>query len=79
MIVYPNPSKVSDRVEFDLNIKGEFALEVYDYSGKIVFHKSGEMNSDLFVDAGALKHGLYFVNVKSEGKIYRSTLLVLNN
>ena len=55
-----------------------FLASFIDYTGKMVFSKKGEMSNELFINSGALNQGLYFVDVKSEGKLYRSTLVVLN-
>ena len=77
--VYPNPASSSDRVEFDVDLRGEFILIVLDNTGRLVFSKSGDASSDLYLDAADLPNGLFFLELKSEGQLFKSMLFISTN
>jgi uncharacterized protein (TIGR02145 family) len=76
MSIYPNPANHASRLEFYNSSTGNISIEIYDFSGRLLIHKS------ILFDAGnhvftinGLKAGIYLVKVNTPEHIYSRRLV----
>jgi len=76
MIVYPNPANHSSRLEFYNSSAGNTRVEIYDFSGRLIIHKSMQLvgGSHTFAISG-LKAGIYLVKVNTPEHTYSQRLV----
>lgn len=78
--VYPNPVNTLLQIEIGNDMPlGELSCILYDVSGKIRLQQRfpvKERNTNLKLDTHTLKEGIYFLEIRSKSRIYRSKLIV---
>jgi hypothetical protein len=70
--ISPNPSRGEIELNFDSASDATVELTVIDLMGKTVFQANAEMQNASKLDLKALNNGVYFVLVKSEGRLLGS-------
>jgi hypothetical protein len=65
--IYPNPTKESSTISFNLNESSQVTMEVYNTMGSMVFTNGTEVmspgNQKLIFNGSELPSGMYFVNL----------------
>jgi len=76
VIVYPNPANHSSRLEFYNSSAGNTRVEIYDFSGRLIIHKSIPLvdGSHAFT-ISSLKAGIYLVKVNTPEHTYSQRLV----
>lgn len=76
LVVYPNPSNHTSRLEFYNSSAGNTSIGVYDFSGKMLIHKSIQLatGSHAFVISG-LNAGIYLLKIHTPDHIYSRRLV----
>jgi uncharacterized protein (TIGR02145 family) len=76
MIIYPNPTNQSSRLEFHNSKVFNTRIEIYDFSGRLLIHKSIQLDavSHAFTISG-LNAGIYLVKVRTPEHIYSQRLV----
>jgi len=77
--LFPLPASDYLNVFFSGNISGNVEISVYDLSGHLVYVSSlGTIRKgqNELIDVNTLPEGVYFVEVKSEGNIYRKKAVI---
>jgi hypothetical protein len=75
----PNPASDLLQVSFDGNEGGQYVLNLYDVSGRLVLRKeiTGQRGRNTHtVRAGELQNGVYFVSIESGGKTSRVKVMI---
>jgi uncharacterized protein (TIGR02145 family) len=76
IIVYPNPANHSSRLEFYNSSAGNTSIEIYDFSGRLLNHKSIRLDAGNHAFAiGGLKAGIYLVKVNTPEHTYSQRLV----
>jgi endonuclease I len=75
MKIYPNPAEDMITIEPGENISTDILLTITDISGRIVLRKVYN-EIPLKVDLKGLSDGLYLVSAESDGKIFRSKIVI---
>ncbi|MCF6214393.1 MAG: HYR domain-containing protein [Flavobacteriaceae bacterium] len=72
-IIYPNPAV--DEVVVSLDKKGEGTIEVYDYSGRIIFKKKVKnLKEGIKLNMRSKMSGSYFTRIIYKGKVYTAII-----
>lgn len=77
--IYPNPVKQSEF--FSVNIKNgkplTFTIEIFNNLGQLFYIKKNIFSRIFNISTSGFKHGMYFINIELNGKIFRKKLVVL--
>jgi hypothetical protein len=76
VLVYPNPTNGNFLVELDQRFSEESKLEVYDFSGRIVFKKDLEAGVRHNINLALLQKGLYFIRIINRNKSYTQKIVI---
>jgi hypothetical protein len=76
VLVYPNPTNGNFLVELDQRFSEESKLEVYDFSGRIVFKKDLEAGVRHNINLALLQKGLYFIRIINRNKGYTKKIVI---
>ncbi len=76
LLIYPNPSQGNFTLS-GLKLTGDVRLEIYNYSGQLLFVKQyvGSKKENLQV-AASLKSGMYFIKVKDDAGTFYERLII---
>lgn len=74
VLAYPNP--VSNKVTLELEEKTDLTKEflIYDITGKLIYQEESNSNK-LKINTQSWMSGCYLVGIKTNGKVYKSTLI----
>ena len=76
MVIYPNPAKHASRLEFYNSSTGNTSIEVYDFSGRLLIHKSIQLDAGTHAfTINGLNAGIYMVKVNSPEQDYSQRLV----
>ena len=76
--IEPNPSYSETTIHFDMELKGEIKVEVFNAQGKSVLKLAKKNASDSYsLNLESLESGLYVIRVENNQQQYRSPLIVL--
>jgi len=75
--VYPNPVTDELTIKFDVEMKGDFDLIVYDQSGRKVVAETTNQNLSS-INLNQLENGVYFLSIQQDGMLFLSKKLVKN-
>ena len=75
IILYPNPSDNSLKINFDNNIS-LIIYKIYDINGKILLEKEIRNKKVLQIDIKELKEGIYFLNINHSNKSMYAKFIV---
>lgn len=76
MIIYPNPANLSSRLEFYNSSAGNTRIEIYDFSGRLLIHKSIQLDAGSHsFSISSLKAGIYLVKVNTQDHTYSQRLI----
>ena len=73
--LYPNPMKSIAHIEIPLDLE-EPSLSVYDLIGNILIKEDNIKGNRYTLNKGHMKQGLYFVELSSFNKTYKSKLII---
>ncbi|WP_372641808.1 T9SS type A sorting domain-containing protein [Ancylomarina sp.] len=76
MKIYPNPCRGAFKLQLG-NSSQDFALEIFDLSGKKVFSQKDKNTGDNTIQIESLKNGIYIVRVTMDGKVMSSKIQVI--
>jgi hypothetical protein len=71
--IYPNPTNGSPSIYFNGH-KNIQQIKLFDFFGNLVFSKSNVYNSK--IDIEGISEGIYFIQIQSDGRIYRHKIVV---
>ena len=78
----PNPFLTQTEISYTLSEEGQVGIDIFDDSGRLVFHKSHDGvsgNNTLLVNRDELnKTGLYYYTVTFKGKVKTKTMLLID-
>ncbi len=77
--VYPNPTSGLVYIQMPAGIEGQFTVEVFDISGKLMFSQITESNSALSVDLTDFDSGVYLIRLIGSDNGEVKTLRVIRN
>jgi hypothetical protein len=75
--IYPNPNKGEFTIQFK-ELLADFAVEVFDVTGRVVFEKTYNQNSELSQNIVIQNptRGVYFANIKSGNNIITNKIII---
>lgn len=76
MTLHPNPASSNVTIEFENYSKGNYALEIADITGKVVFENAQVMDEYSTVDISTFEPGIYVVRAKGNHKVSTKKLIV---
>ena len=77
--IYPNPASEKVFVNLNNSINTDVKIVIYDITGKIVYSKNKTFNtnrSQININTGSLKNGLYFIKTEYNNKIFVNKLII---
>ena len=74
--IFPNPFTEHTSIEFSSDISSKYLLELFDISGKLVFHKEPKTNSKFILNKGKLNAGLYILKLSDGANTFHQKLVI---
>jgi len=72
MEVWPNPAR--ERIMIKISESGEQQVRIYDLNGRLVNSQQVQLPGEMELPT-TLSSGIYIIEIRTEGYIYRSRLL----
>jgi hypothetical protein len=79
LVIVPNPVSDHARIFFDNSLQEECTLCLYDSAGRQIFSKTGIRENSAEINRGSLPSGIYLVELKAPGKVFREKMIILRN
>jgi hypothetical protein len=76
MTLYPNPAFGDFVVEVTDSIRDDYRLSVYTAEGETVRNYRGFGNARIKIERAGLSNGLYFIELRIGGKLYRKKVIL---
>lgn len=77
--MFPNPTSGELNIQIENNVANNIAIQVMDYSGKVVVNKEFNNTGSQFTDRINLNEfskGIYFINIKLDDQIHTERIVV---